>query len=105
MTRPSFFAVLTQQEVRQIAKIFIRDIAKRLEESRHISLKVTPGAFDWLAQKGYDEHYGARPLRRVIQNEIEDVLADWILDGKLHDGDCMTVGKKDKKFDFFQKGN
>ena len=97
------FAVLTQQEVRQIAKIFIRDIAKRLEESRHISLKVTPGAFDWLAQKGYDEHYGARPLRRVIQNEIEDVLADWILDGKLHDGDCMTVGKKDKKLTFSRK--
>ena len=94
------FAVLTQKEVRQIAKLMIEEIAGRLKESHHISLKVTAGAYDWLAEKGYDEHYGARPLRRVIQNEIEDVMADWILDGKLHDGDCLTVGKKDKKLTF-----
>nr|WP_300325743.1 ATP-dependent Clp protease ATP-binding subunit [uncultured Anaerostipes sp.] len=97
------FAVLTQKEVRQIAKIFIEEVSARLKESHQILLKVTPGAYDWLAEKGYDEHYGARPLRRVIQNEIEDVLSDWILEGKLKDGGCLTIGKKDKKLTFSVK--
>lgn len=93
------FAVLTKEEVRQIAKLFIKTLEKQLSE-QNISLKVTAGAYDWLAEKGYDEHYGARPLRRVIQNEIEDVLADWILEGKLQAGNQMVIGKKDKKLTF-----
>lgn len=94
------FAVLTRDEVRKIARLFIDEIKDRLMEESKISLKVTAAAMDELAQKGYDENYGARPLRRVIQNEVEDVLADWILSGRLKSGDVMTVGKKDKKLIF-----
>ncbi|MGN0418199.1 ATP-dependent Clp protease ATP-binding subunit [Anaerostipes faecalis] len=97
------FAVLTKEEVREIAKLFISDVKSRLMNSYQISLKVTPGALDWLAEKGYDENYGARPLRRVIQSEIEDVLADWILEGRLKNGSQMTIGKKDKKLTFSVK--
>jgi ATP-dependent Clp protease ATP-binding subunit ClpC len=50
-----------------------------------------------------DQTYGARPLRRLIQSKIEDELADWILDGRLQDGQCMVVGKKDKKLTFSVK--
>ena len=52
---------------------------------------------DLLADKGYDENYGARPLRRIIQNEIEDVLADKILEGTLTNGQTMTIGIKKNK--------
>lgn len=94
------FTVLTKDEVRKIAKLFIEDIRKRLMQEYEITLKLTSGAMDFLAEKGYDQNYGARPLRRVIQNEIEDVLADWILNGQLKSGDVMTIGKKDKKLTF-----
>lgn len=97
------FAVLTKEEVRQIAKLFIDEVKERLKENYQVSLKVTASAMDWLAEKGYDENYGARPLRRVIQNEVEDVLADWILSGKLKTGDQLTIGKKDKKLTFSVK--
>ncbi len=94
------FAVLTKEEVRKIARLFMEDIRRRLVQEYQISLKVTGAALDFLAEKGYDENYGARPLRRVIQNEVEDALADWILNGRLKSGDVMTIGKKDKKLTF-----
>ena len=94
------FAVLTKEEVRKIARLFIDDIRNRMMQEYQMTLKVTGAAMDFLAEKGYDENYGARPLRRVIQNEIEDELADWILDGRLKSGDVITIGKKDKKLTF-----
>ena len=66
---------------------------------------VSEAVRDHLAEKGFDENYGARPLRRVIQNEIEDVLADKILEGTLTNGQTMTIGKKDKKLTFSVKEN
>ena len=54
-------------------------------------------------EKAYEPKYGARPLRRKIQNEIEDVLADKILEGTLSNGQTMTIGKKDKKLTFSVK--
>ena len=99
------FAVLTKEEVKQIAKLFIDDLKVRLYSEHQITLKLTSSAMDLLAEKGYDENYGARPLRRVIQNDIEDVLADYILEGKLTNGQSITIGKKDKKLTFSVKEN
>ena len=95
------FAVLTKEEVKKIAKLFMDELRARLL-SEH---QITSGAMDLLADKGYDENYGARPLRRIIQNEIEDVLADKILEGILTNGQTMTIGKKDKKLTFSVKEN
>ena len=94
------FAVL-----KKIAKLFMDDLRARLLSEHQIRLKITSGAMDLLADKGYDENYGARPLRRIIQNEIEDVLADKILEGTLTNGQTMTIGKKDKKLTFSVKEN
>ena len=97
------FAVLTKEEVKKIAKLFIDELKVRLLSEHQITLKITSSAMDLLADKGYDENYGARPLRRVIQNEIEDVLADKILEGTLSNGQTITIGKKDKKLTFSVK--
>ena len=97
------FAVLTKEEVKKIAKLFIDELKVRLLNEHQITLKITSSAMDLLADKGYDENYGARPLRRIIQNEIEDVLADKILEGTLTNGQTMTIGKKDKKLTFSVK--
>ena len=97
------FAVLTKEEVKKIAKLFMDELRARLLSEHQITLKITSGAMDLLADKGYDENYGARPLRRIIQNEIEDVLADKILEGTLTNGQTMTIGKKDKKLTFSVK--
>ena len=99
------FAVLTKEEVKKIAKLFMDELRTRLLSEHQITLKITSGAMDLLADKGYDENYGARPLRRIIQNEIEDVLADKILEGTLTNGQTMTIGKKDKKLTFSVKEN
>ena len=99
------FAVLTKEEVKKIAKLFMDELRARLLSEHQITLKITSGAMDLLADKGYDENYGARPLRRIIQNEIEDVLADKILEGTITNGQTMTIGKKDKKLTFSVKEN
>ena len=88
------FAVLTKEEVQKIAKLFMDELKVRLLREHQITLKITSGAMDLLADKGYDENYGARPLRRIIQNEIEDVLADKILEGTLSNGQMTSIGKK-----------
>ena len=88
------FAVLTKEEVKKIAKLFIDELKVRLLNEHQITLKITSSAMDLLADKGYDENYGARPLRRVIQNEIEDQLAEEILDGKVKKGDEVIVTTK-----------
>jgi ATP-dependent Clp protease ATP-binding subunit ClpC len=90
MFRPEFlnrvdatiiFRSLTKEEIKQIVNLELDKVRERLIEHA-ITLEVTPEAMDWLADKGYDAEYGARPLRRLIQNEVEDALSDGILSGK-----------------------
>lgn len=97
------FTILTKEEVKQITKLFIAEVEEQLQKNHQISMKLTPGAIEWLVDTGYDEIYGARPLRRLIQNQVEDVLADMILDGTLKQGNQVTIGKKDKKLTFSVK--
>ena len=97
------FAVLTKEEVKKIAKLFIDELKVRLLNEHQITLKITSSAMDLLADKGYDENYGARPLRRVIQNEIEDAMAEEYLDGKFAQGDTVALEMDENHIKFVRK--
>ena len=84
------FRQLTEPQVRQIVDLDIKQLNDRLFD-RHMSLELTPAAKDLLAQKGFDPLLGARPLRRVIQRDIEDAISEKILMGELEDGQKVTV--------------
>ncbi len=75
------FRSLTKDEIKQIVDLELKKVGERLIEHA-ITLDITDSARDWLADHGYDPEYGARPLRRLIQNEIEDRLSDGILSGQ-----------------------
>jgi len=84
------FHALSRQEITQIADLELDKVHTRLMEY-DIGLKVTQAAKTLLAEEGYSEEYGARPLRRVIQNRIEDALSDAILAGRFTDGDTVLA--------------
>ena len=84
------FKQLTEPEVRQIVDLDVKKLNDRLFE-RHMSLELTDAAKDLLAQKGFDPLLGARPLRRVIQRDIEDAISEKILMGDLTDGERVKV--------------
>ena len=84
------FDALTKDELGFIVDLNIDKLTKRLEE-RRLTLGVTPAARLWLAEKGYDPTYGARPLRRLMQKEIDDRLANLLLAGELSDGSFVKV--------------
>jgi len=75
------FRALSRDEIKQIVSLELAKVRERLIEHA-ISLEITEEGREWLANHGYDPEYGARPLRRLIQNEVEDVLSDGILSGK-----------------------
>ncbi len=83
------FEPLTQADLGQIVGINLDRLNKRLAD-RRIAVAVTPAARAWLADKGFDPIYGARPLRRLIQTSIEDQLARKVLGGEVHDGQTVT---------------
>ncbi len=82
-----------------IVDIQISDLS-RLLEARKMSLAVSSEARLGLADRGYDSHFGARPLRRVIQNELQNPLAEGILRGDICDGAKISVGVCDDKLTF-----
>ncbi|MDI2099009.1 ATP-dependent Clp protease ATP-binding subunit [Ruicaihuangia caeni] len=84
------FSPLTTAELGEIVELYIDRLAKRLAD-RRLELAVTPDARAWLAERGYDPIYGARPLRRLMQREIDDKLARELIAGKIHDGDAVRV--------------
>jgi ATP-dependent Clp protease ATP-binding subunit ClpB len=71
-------------------ELYVERLQRRLGE-RRLELAVTPDARAWLAERGYDPIYGARPLRRLMQNEIDDRLATALLGGSIRDGDTVLV--------------
>jgi ATP-dependent Clp protease ATP-binding subunit ClpB len=84
------------EEIKAIVEIQVKKLEQRLLE-RRIQLKMAEKAKEWLAKEGFDPAYGARPLKRVIQKEIQDKLALKILEGKFKEGDTITVDVEDKK--------
>ena len=91
-----FFHGLGIEEIKAIVEIQVKKLEQRLLEKR-IQLKMTEKAKGWLAQEGFDPAYGARPLKRVIQKEIQDKLALTILEGKFKEGDNISVDMNEKK--------
>ena len=96
------FSHLSQEEIRQIVDLMLKDLVKRLKE-RELSIEVTDEVKDHLAKNGYSEAYGARPLRRLIQRKVEDMLAEEILSGKYSAGDTIVLKLVDDKLTFDKK--
>jgi ATP-dependent Clp protease ATP-binding subunit ClpB len=84
------FSPLSESDLAQIVELAVYALQRRLQ-SRRLTLAVTPDARAWLAERGYDPLFGARPLRRLIQSEIQDRLAMALLSGGVHDGDIVRV--------------
>jgi ATP-dependent Clp protease ATP-binding subunit ClpC len=88
------FRSLSREEIKQIVDLELAKVRERLIEHA-INLEMGEEAREWVATKGYDPEYGARPLRRLIQNEIEDALSDGILSGKFPLASVVRVGVDD----------
>ncbi|MDP3207954.1 MAG: AAA family ATPase, partial [Rhodoglobus sp.] len=88
------FSPLSTEDLGQIVELYIDRLGKRLGD-RRLELAVTPDARSWLAERGFDPIYGARPLRRLMQREIDDKLARALLGGDIRDGDTVLVGVGD----------
>ena len=84
------FSHLSKEEIRQMVDLMLKDLFKRLDE-RELTIEVGDDVKDYLAKEGYSEAYGARPLRRVIQKKIEDVLAEEILTGNYKPKDVLVM--------------
>ena len=91
------FSQLTSQEIRQIAAKMLDTLKERLSASE-ITAEFTDEAIEQIASIGFDPSYGARPLRRAIQSDIEDMLAEKMLDGTIKKGDKITVTFENEKF-------
>ncbi len=87
------FHSLHKKELHQIVKLMVKTLQKRVSE-QGIELKVTPAAINLVAKVGYDPSYGARPLRRALQDQIEDPLSTALLEGAVKTGDDVTVGAR-----------
>ncbi|MGM0214260.1 ATP-dependent Clp protease ATP-binding subunit [Enterococcus sp. AZ109] len=85
------FQSLDQEQIHEIVKIMSRSIIERMTE-HEIKVKITAAAFDVIGKVGFDPEYGARPIRRALQKEVEDRLAEALLSGQIQLGDSVTIG-------------
>jgi ATP-dependent Clp protease ATP-binding subunit ClpC len=97
------FHQLDETEILAIVDLMMDQVKKELDEKK-IGLEMTEEAKKHLAEKGFDPVFGARPLRRLIQNEVEDSLSDEVLGGNLNDGDVALVDLEDDKIVIRNKG-
>ncbi|HHH42334.1 MAG TPA: AAA family ATPase, partial [Chloroflexi bacterium] len=88
------FRALGKEEIKRIVDLELGKVRERLQEHQ-VEMEVTEAAKELLAREGYDPDYGARPLRRVIQNRVEDALSDALLAGRFHEGDTIIVDAVD----------
>ncbi len=84
------FQPLTEEQIREIVDLLMNELRKRLED-RKVTVDLTEGAKSWLAREGFDPVFGARPLRRVIQREVENPLSKRILQGEFKEGETVRV--------------
>ena len=91
------FRQLSKEDIGAIADLMLKEVKNRLKEEKNVTLEITPAARELLIDQGYDEKYGARPLRRTIQRLIEDSLADEILEGAIKSGDTVRIDRDGEK--------
>ena len=94
------FHPLKKPEIKKIVNILLKNLVKRCEEQLGIELKISESVKDYLAESGFDSKYGARPLRRAIQNRLEDPMANKILDGGIKTGDTVKIQLLKKEIHF-----
>lgn len=93
------FKPLSREDCGRIADILLKKLQNRMSES-NITLKVAASATDLIINKGYDENYGARPLKRAIQRNVEDMLSEEIITGRINRGDSITIYAEDNKIGY-----
>ena len=91
------FRALNKDDMKKIIGIMVRDLQKRCKEQLQIDLVVREAAKEYIVEKAYDRKYGARPLRRKLQDEVEDRLADALIRGEIHAKDRVIVTTKNKE--------
>ncbi len=91
------FHPLSKDHIIEIVELMLNTVQHQMQE-KNITMEVTQSAKELLATKGYDPNFGARPLRRVIQDEVEDMLSEELLEGKMQAGDTVIIDVKDDKF-------
>lgn len=97
------FHALTKDEIKQIVNVMLKALAKQVKEQMNIELRYTASVKNYLVSESYDKKFGARPLRRMIQNKIEDELANEVLSEHVKKGDVVTVSYKNEKVVFTVK--
>ncbi len=85
------FHTLNKKDIHDITAIMIKNFAKRVKEQMEMELQISDEVTDYVAKKGFDKDYGARPIRRALQNEVEDLLAEAVLAGEVLRGDCVEI--------------
>ena len=91
------FRALNKDDMKKIIGIMVRDLQKRCKEQLQIDLVIREAAKEFIVEKAYDRKYGARPLRRKLQDEVEDRLADALIRGEIHAKDRVIVTTKNKE--------
>ena len=94
------FHTLTKENIGSIVDILLASINKRIKEQMNMTIKLDDAARNYIINNGYDEKYGARPLKRALQSKVEDELAEKILEGSFKSGDSVLVSLKDDKLVF-----
>ena len=94
------FHPLTAAQVEKIVDLLVHELVKRAGDQLSIKLTVTPSVRKYIAETGFSEKFGARPLKREIQTRIEDAISEMILKGELREGDAVTVKMSEKKMNF-----
>ena len=95
------FHALNEENIREIAALMLREVSRRMEEQgMHFTFDAEAVAV--LAQAGYDTQYGARPLRRAIQRQVEDALSEEILSGRIKIGEQVLISAQEGKLTFRQ---
>ena len=94
------FHPLSTENIRNIADVMIKKLLQRISKNIGVEIELSKETLDFLAAKGYNQAYGARPLRRTIQTYIEDKLSDEILDGKIKEGDKVLVNVENEMCTF-----
>src|SRR4051794_22200543 len=92
------FRQLEKEQLRQITDLLLEETRRRMR-AQDIEVEFTPEAVDWLAERGFEPEFGARPLRRTIQREVDNPMARLILDGRLHRGQRVRVVVRDGELD------
>jgi ATP-dependent Clp protease ATP-binding subunit ClpC len=84
------FHALNKEQIRSIVELMLKQVSKSLGE-KNMQMEISDAAKDFLGEKGYDPNYGARPLRRIIQDEIEDKLSEALLREDFRSGDTIKI--------------